>query len=269
MTYSDKIKVHLKNYKTENFPNLSDGIWKNNKQHYQHILPEINKYENILRPYRKKTITFVDKCNIKLHSDFHHLNSSQAMCLNFFFPLFYEKKLEIIIDLLGFTNEKVNYKEVYFEKTGLEVQYGRKPTSFDFYFETISEKKIYFEIKYTESDFGKSKINTDKYNCVYANFLKPINSQFHDKQKFYNNFQILRNLIHLNENSYVIFIYPKDNKNIKKNAERVKADFLMPNFHNHFYAMTWEECIDKVSNFIFDGNLKVQLDDFRKKYIPD
>ena len=261
--------MHLKNYKTENFPNLSDGIWKNNKQHYQHILPEINKYENILRPYRKKTITFVDKCNIKLHSDFHHLNSSQAMCLNFFFPLFYEKKLEIIIDLLGFTNEKVNYKEVYFEKTGLEVQYGRKPTSFDFYFETISEKKIYFEIKYTESDFGKSKINTDKYNCVYANFLKPINSQFHDKQKFYNNFQILRNLIHLNENSYVIFIYPKDNKNIKKNAERVKADFLMPNFHNHFYAMTWEECIDKVSNFIFDGNLKVQLDDFRKKYIPD
>lgn len=269
MTYSDKTKERLKNYKTKKFPNLSDGIWKNNKQSYPHILPEINKNENILKTYRKETISYIDNSRIKLHPDFHHLNSSQAMCLNFFFPLFKERKVEIITDLLGFVNEMVNYETVYFEKDGLEAKFGRVPTSFDFYFETISGKKLHFEIKYTEYEFGKSKINIDKFENVYSNFLRPITSKFHDLQQFYDNYQILRNLIHIDKNSYVIFIYPKDNKKIKKDAERVKTDFLLPDFSNNFFYLTWEECFDKVSNFVFDGNLKAQLYEFKEKYIPD
>ncbi len=269
MKYSEKTKERLKNYKTKMFPNLSDGIWKNNKQFYPHILPEINKHDNLLKPYKNEIISYIDNCRIKLHSNFHHLNSSQALCLNFFFPLLQEKRLEIITNLLQFSNETVNYNKLNFEKDGVEVKHGRVSTKFDFYFETISGKKIYFEIKYTEEGFGKAKINETKFEEVYTKYLNPIAENLHDLKQFYNNYQILRNLIHIDENSYVIFIYPKDNIRIKKDAERVKTDFLRPLFKDHFYSLTWEECFEKVSGSILDSRLKSQLNDFKEKYIPD
>ena len=267
MNFGNKTKEHLENYKISNFPGLQDGLWKKNKQPYPHILPENNKLDNLLPTYRAKLVKHIDGMKIKLHSDFHHLNSSQAMCFNFFFPLYYEQTLELVSDLLGFKDEKVIYDTVRFEKDGLEAQFGRRPTSFDFYFETTLGKKLYFEIKYTESEFGKAEINSDKFNDVYSKFLKPIRSSFHNPQQFFNNYQILRNLIHIDDNSFVIFVYPKDNEGVSKETDRVKTDFLLPSFHDNFFAVTWEKLFESVSNSITNKQLRVQLSNFKDKYL--
>lgn len=268
MSFQYKIKAHLSKYKSDNFPELANGRWKNNNKLYSHILPEENQFDNLLPQYKEEFHDYFENHYIKLHPDFHHLNSSQAMCFNFFFPLYYERELEILTNFLGLKDEIVNYDKVCFEKRGLEAKYGRRPTSFDFYMETISCIKLHFEIKYTEGGFGKAIINTDKFDNVYSKFLKPINSTFHSSQRFFDNYQILRNLVHIDDNSYVIFVYPIDNEAVRKDSDRVKTDFLNKNFHDHFFSTTWENLFANVSNSIVDNKLKTQFVDFKDKYLP-
>lgn len=267
MNFSDKTKDRLATYKATTFPGLGDGLWKKSKQPYPHILPEANKFDNLLPAYRTKLIAYLDEQQIKLHSDFHHLNSSQAMCFNFFFPLYQARTLELITDFLGLVNEKVNYDTVCFEKEGLEAKFGRRPTSFDFFFETKSGQRLLFEIKYTEGGFGKAEINSDKFDNVYSKFLKPLNSLFHCSQPFFDNYQILRNLIHIDDNSFVVFVYPQDNDGVSKETDRVKTDFLISNYHDHFFAATWDNLFDYVSTSTTDANIKTQLADFKNKYL--
>lgn len=269
MKFSDKTKDRLATYKVTTFPDLGDGLWKKNKQSYPHILPEDNKFNNLLPTYRNKLLDYLEKHKqqIKLHSDFHHLNSSQAMCFNFFFPLYQERSLELITDFLGLANETVNYDTVCFEKDGLETKFGRRPTSFDFYFETKSGKRLHFEIKYTEGKYGKAEINSDKFDIVYSKFLTPLNSLFHSSQPFFDNYQILRNLIHIDDNSFVVFVYPQDNEGVRNGANRVKTDFLISKYHDHFFAATWDKLFYSVSTYTTNANIKTQLADFKNKYL--
>lgn len=267
MSFQETIKAHLSKYKSDNFPALANGRWKNNSKLYSHILPEENQFDNLLPQYKTEFCDYFENHYIKLHPDFHHLNSSQAMCFNFFFPLYHERKLELITDFLGFKDETVNYDNVLFEKEGIEAKFGRRPTSFDFYFDTKSGKKFHFEIKYTEGGFGKAKINTDKFDSVYSKFLGPINSTFHGSQQFFDNYQILRDLVHIDDNSFVIFVYPKDNEVVSKDSERVKTVFLNKNFHDHFFSATWENLFANVSNSIVENKLKAQFVDFKNKYL--
>jgi hypothetical protein len=267
INFHNKAKSNLTKYKKEHFPGLADGRWKKNNKPYSHILPEENKSDNLLPTYKNEFIDYLDKNDIKLHSDFHHLNSSQAMCFNFFFPLYREQKLEYVTDLLGLRNDTVNYNTVCFEKDGLEVEYDRRPTSFDFYFETKSGKKIYFEIKYTEYGFGKGKINLKKYEEVYSKYLRPLNSKYRNPQKFFDNYQILRNLIHISKNSFVVFVYPKGNNLISSEAIQVKTEYLTQSIHSHYYAITWEKLLENVPISTINSKLRTQLIDFKQKYL--
>lgn len=189
------------------------------------------------------------------------------MCFNFFFPLYRERPLELVTDFLGLKNEKVDYDTVCFEKDGIEIKFGRRPTRFDFYFETISEKKIHFEIKYTELEFGKAPVNSDKFDNVYSKFLKPLNASFHNSRKFFDNYQILRNLIHIDDSSWVIFVYPNDNEGISSGADKVKREFLVTNYHDHFFTATWEKLFESVSSSTNNTNLKKLFSDFKDKYL--
>jgi len=269
MDFTENIKNHLSKYKEIYFPKLENGIWKNNKKPYSHILPESSKFDNLLEPYRIELENYISNHKIKPHTDFHHLNSSQAMCLNFFFPLFKENKLELVTEFLGFKNEKVIYESVCFEKDGLEIKFGsRRPTSFDFYFKTISNKEFHFEIKYTEGEFGNAKLDIDKFNKYYSKSLKSINTDFQKAESFFKSYQILRNLIHIDDNSFVIFIYPNENINIKKSADKVKTEFLVPKFHNNFFNVHWRNIFKNIAEKNDKENLIKQFVEFEKKYLP-
>ena len=267
MNFNEKIKSHLTTYKTANFPGVPDGQWKKNKKPYSHILPEGIKFDNLLPTYRSDLINYLTSEKVKLHEDFHHLNSSQAMCFNFFYPLYQDRKLELLTDFLGLINEIIKYDTVCFEKLGLETKFGRRATNFDFYFETETGKKIHFEIKYTESEFAKAENNSAKFEEVYSNFLRPINSSYHSSTKFFGNYQILRNLIHIDENSFVTFVFPTENLGIKRGAESVKTDLLQNAFHQHFFSATWERLFDHIFKSTTDAKLAKQLTDFQEKYI--
>ena len=63
----------------------NDGNWRG--KFYPHILPKEKKDLNIIEGIRNDFWPYLNKTDIKLHQYFHHLNSSQALCFNLFFPL--------------------------------------------------------------------------------------------------------------------------------------------------------------------------------------
>lgn len=274
MTYQEEIKKHFEDNKKKLFGRIiEDGKWRNSEKNYPHILPKEEEILNLLPNYRNALDTYLknNKSELKKHIYFHHLNSSQAMCLNFFFPLLEEKKLDVILKLFGFENEKINYSKTCFEKDShIEKSIKKyRPTSFDFYIETIAGKKIFFEIKYTEQEFGKAKddkIHLNKFNDVYKNNLNAIKQEYHQPDVFLKNYQILRNLICISENSYVVFLYPNKNKKIKNQAESAKLQILNSHVQENLINLTWEELINFTEENVENLNIKKQLKDFKEKY---
>jgi len=93
MIFKDKKIKNLIRYKKEKLHIFEPGIYRYNGQNIKkdHILPlnqDIDKYNNLIDRYRIKFIDFneTQPRKIKLHKYFHHLNSSQALCINLFFP---------------------------------------------------------------------------------------------------------------------------------------------------------------------------------------
>lgn len=271
MQYQDEIKNWLSEYKTAHFKGLENGIWKRNKKQYSHILPIDNSLDNLLPNYKSELKDYIRTQKIKLHPDFHHLNSSQAMCLNMFYPLFKEKKLDLIVKALNLDNDSVNYDSVCFEKESMiEKEKGYRPTSFDFYFRTNNGKEIHFEIKYTEQEFGKAKRDKehfDKYESVYKKQCFAIDSKYCNCDSFLSNYQLMRNIIHVTENSYVVFLFPFSNIKIKQQAEFAKSTLVKSDFQQNVINLTWEYLLGFIDSIALDSEiLTKQMIDFKDKY---
>ena len=286
--YVESIKKSLSEYKKEKFPTLQDGYWRG-KGGYRHILPRSCGVLNLLETYRDVFLKD-DLSTIRFHQFFHHLNSSQAMCINFFFPLFFNRKLDIILDEWGLT-ESILYDKAESEKESSidninaiqektpELQQNDTiPTSFDFYFET-AKKKFYFEIKYTEQRFGPAKKdkNTkkylDKYKLKYERIYKgaangKIQQKYDNEKSFLGHYQIMRNLIHVDNDSYVIFVVPEGNEPVYKQAKRAKEDFVVEKYKENVKVITWDELYDVIAKHEhgFSEPLKTHFEEFKQKY---
>ena len=271
MSFQEEIKKWLSTYKETNFGQLENGKWKRNNIAYSHILPEEYWFNNLLPEYKSELKDYIRSKKVKRHPDFHHLNSSQAMCLNFFYPLIKEDKLQLVLDFLTIDNDSVDYDSVRFEKESfIERQKGYRPTSFDFYFKTQTNKEIHFEIKYTEQDFGKAKQDVDhlgKYDIVYQNHCSVIDSRYSNCTDFLNYYQLMRNVIHVADNSYVVFLFPKNNIKIKQQAEFAKTTLVKPDFQKNIINCTWESLLDFADTSNLNSQRLVkQMDDFKEKY---
>ena len=270
MNYKDEIKEHLSDYRILKMGYLDKGIWKRKDKIYEfdHVLPSNSIKLNILERYRELFYNS-ELSKISYHRFFHHLNSSQAMCINFFFPLIKEKKLELVLNAIGIKDDLINYKTVCFEKESNFEKKGR-PTSFDFYFQTVKGKNIYFEIKYTEYAFGKAKkdkSHIEKYNLEYSNKCSNINEEYSNLESFLDNYQLMRNLIHVSENSFVVLLHPKENKRISKEVKFAQLEVIKRKFQNHVVDLTWEKLLGMIENGLTDSKcLKEQMIEFKEKY---
>ena len=278
MTYQKDIKIKLGIYKRKILKELEDGIWKRTNGFYPHILPKDKWFNNLLPNYKPEFRTYLSKNKkIKLHQYFHHLNSSQAMCFNMFYPLIEEKKLDLLLDVLNIHGDSIDYNSACFEKESdiekepiSELGIDKRPTCFDFYFRTKSGKKFHFEIKYTEERFAKAKYDNShfaKYEAIYKNHCFPINSEYCNCISFLDNYQLLRNLVHISENSYVVFIYPEKNSKIKQQAEDAKSFLVKPEFQQRVINLTWENLLEYLESVNLNSDkLTTQMTDFKQKY---
>lgn len=277
MSYQENIKAHLGEYKKKHFPGSEHGLWMRSDPpkvlDYAFIPKDRNN--NLLKPYKAdflKSPSMKGINAIKLHMYFHHLNSSQAMCINFFYPLMVEKQLELVLNFLKFDDEEVNYDTVQFEKNStIDSKGGRNPTNFDFYLKTKSNKEFFFEIKYTEQGFGSVKNDDDhisKYDSVYKDNFEAITPDYQQMNIFFKHYQIIRNLIHLGKDKYVVFLYPKGNKRVDKGAMKAKNEILKEEFRANFFTVYWEDLFDSINPNLTGYKLNQQFNDFKLKYLP-
>lgn len=269
--YQDRLKGHLSRYKTGVLGIADDGIWSRNGRPYSHILPAERKYENLLAPYREELCRYLEvHPEISLHSDFHHLNSSQAMCLNLFFPLVVDQaSRKILTDALGDVDGMAPGESWCFEK----VLDAKENTNFDFLFQTNAGATAFCEIKLSENGFGTAK-NDDKHRDKLANIYCPrltgrVRPALLEEDGFFPRYQLCRNFSYLRESGDLLFVvYPSKNTVL---TEQLKdfLEFVNEEHREPVKAVLLEDLVPRILALLPNdaSRLKQHYRDFAEKYL--
>lgn len=272
--FSRNVKAHLARYKTDALDVTADGLWKGNNRPYPHILPRSEERVNILEPFRDDFWKYFDceGCDeFTLHKDFHHLNSSQALCFNLFYPFIHagRRHLPLLLDQLDLSRDGVC--EAAFEK----VICSEEGTNFDFYVRYDDGKHAMFEVKYTENDFGTAKDDirhSQKYEYIYAPMLRGVvqDTKLADRSFFLKNYQIMRNLAYLGKNraNTATFIIPSGNTNLTNRLTTAEA-FVNPDRLSQFRVVSLEDLVEKliIASVGVDSRLACHLEFLQLKYL--
>ena len=240
-------------------------------QPYPHILPEDQKELNILETIASPFWKSFDKSGIELHSDFHHLNSSQAMCFNLFFP-FMEKSetlANILLNEAGLSGRVRKVKAAKFE----HIVDSEENTNFDFFMHLEPEQQLFFECKFTEAAFGKAESDArhmKKRNDVYVKkgyLAGKVPDEIINGSDFFANYQLLRNLSYLREThqDLLFVIYPRAHAGLDPQWEKF-TNLLLPKMRSRVRRIYLE---DLVCAFEKSADESEHWRQFREKYLPE
>ena len=267
-SYADRVKSHLTKYRRIQLGIEQDGTWRGKP--YPHILPEQLRWLNLIETFRAEVRQSLKETGTRLDKYFHHLNSSQAACINLFWPLLHYAGPDLVVDSLGIGPDKVAYWE--FEK----VIDRHEKTNFDLFLELKSGAKIFIEFKYTEGKFGRATDNEQhrrKLRDTYAPKLRDfVNPEYLKKEKFFANYQLFRNLYYINpgRDDKVVFLFPRGNVKIAKNVDTVLESAIRNSSVRSMIEIRYLE--DVVSDAFArlskrDFCLRTHLHLYREKYV--
>ena len=226
--YVDNRKGHLKEYaEGKGMPIGGTYNYRGTIVTRDHIL-KIEDGQTQLEVVKNTNVLEGIDCDLlttKLHSDAHHLNSSQILCYNFFRPLIdiANGSPKLVEKLQNFGVDIATISECKFENND-----GKGDgTEFDFYIKGKNSKgadtKVFIEVKYTEASLRCSEAFSPKtraryerkYNGVYQTLFKSQRclKEIPSYNEFYTYYQCFRNVLRVeNENTYSIFLYPSKNE---------------------------------------------------------
>ncbi|MBR5914894.1 MAG: hypothetical protein IKZ57_00425 [Spirochaetia bacterium] len=254
-----KILEHLSKYKKEKITE-TEGYWRNKDGDiifYPHILPDDEEKKNILDSAYKASIENLydekkNKGNNVIHIGFKNLNSSQAFAFNFFKPIIDEN----IFDKLLSDSQISTIDESDFEKKNPD------RTQFDFFLQS-GKVKCCFEVKYTESDFGAASQNSDYSN--YKEKLKELLKEKIEKEDFFDEYQLWRNIIFALDGYQVFFVFPKFRDDLAKKVEDAKNK-CKDNFKDNIKILYVNDFVEKMKNSE-NKKLRDHYTEFSKKYL--
>jgi hypothetical protein len=170
--YSEQLLKQLAEYKRTRLGISDDGVYARSSRKYPHILPEGQKWLNILEPFQSPKIRRYLETNprIKLHGGFSHLNSSQAFGFSLFIPFFLEQTPGPLMDALGVSREVSRWRPEH-------VPISIEGTNIDMAWWSADGMPTYCEIKLTEREFGQAQKRKreylEKYTAKMAEFYVP------------------------------------------------------------------------------------------------
>ena len=106
----------------------------------------------------------------------------------------------------------------------------------------------------------------EKYDSIYSKQLTRINPEYCNRPAFFENYQLMRNLIHVDDNAYVVFVYPKDNLGIAAGAIKAHNKIIQPASRSHVLLLEWEDLFVFVYNRISNSRLIGHMEEFGRKY---
>ena len=268
--YVDRVKSHLTEYRRNQLRIEQVGTWRGKP--YGHILPKELLCLNLIETIRADVCEYLQVSKIRLDRYFHHLNSSQAACINLFWPLLNCANPCLVVESLGIGPGDVAHWE--FEK---EIDWKEK-TNFDLYLELSSGAKTCIEFKYTEKGFGRANDDQQhrkKLNDIYAPALRDfVSPDYLKKEKFFANYQFLRNLIYIDpeRGDKVVFLVPRANEKIVGKLHRVIEEAILDPSVRSLIKIRYLE--DVVSNAYESAHLsdddfylRTHLHLYREKYL--
>lgn len=266
---------HLAQYKVNVLGLQEDGKFRYRGQDIAkaHILPLVDSKShelNILAGYRNQFFAS-DYTNIKLHQFFHHLNSSQALCINLFYPLIAENILTLFLKYLDI--EPATDINAIFEKES-NLENAARRTSFDFYVQHADACEIYVEVKYAEDGFARAKKDVEhreKFQKTYLPLVKAspfLSTACRDENFFLNHYQVLRNLVHISDMSHVVLLFPSANTVVAKEAVYAKSNLLTEAGNAKLKIVFLEEFVSFLEKACNGSSLEGYYSAFRAKYLP-
>ena len=271
MTFRDQACAHLSEYRKDLLGIAEEGVFLHRGTPHRkgHILPEGRERQNLLAPYGD--LFFASEHGAtKLHQYFHHLNSSQGLCINLFYPLLKEERLPLLVRSLG-SDMGLPVRAMFESPSQLEN--AARLTSFDFHLDNPQGRDLFVEVKYTEAGFASTKADAehlDKFRDTYAPLLgnSPyLTKECSDPAFFLKNYQILRNLVHITALSEVVFLFPRANEKVAEQAAHARATFLTQGGRERMRIVFLEDLVAKLIAACRGTSLEGYYESFRKKYL--
>ncbi len=247
--YASQMKEHLAAYKRQRLANVPDGIWRSNQQTYPHILPEESHHLNIVDTVREEFWQYFDehKAELPLHTDFHHLNSSQAFAFNLFFIWMRDSVAQAaLLQALGVRVGSI-----------LDWRFEHMPdqserTTLDFYAEYSDASRVLIEVKLTESKFGAAEANErhclKRIETYLPRLVGKVSQESLNESNFFLNYQLFRNLSHLDlaRGDQLVLLAPRGNAFTWSQANRF-LDFLLPEYHSAVHVVAVEDLLERLA----------------------
>lgn len=226
--YVEALRAQLARYKRDELRVVEDGVWIRTGLAYPHILPAPVANLNLCTPLRTELLALIERHpRWTRHRDFHHLNSSQAMCWNLLMPAcVVPGGLEALTASLG---TPAPVMAVDFETILDTTEF----TNFDSVLDLLGSGRVYIEAKLTEKEFGSAKPNQerrDKLAKVYAPRLRgKVPERLLAEEAFFANYQLLRNLSYLrNSADRLLLLVPQKHAGLVQQAEAFRDSVLEP-----------------------------------------
>ena len=270
--YQARLTERLAQYKSQHLPRVDDGAWhhRGTAHSYQHILPKDNHRLNILSGIRDPFWLWFESVrpSVSLHQFFHHLNSSQAMAFNLFFPFLTDGTVDKrLLKALGIS-DTADYSGCF-----ENVVHPEENTNFDFYMESSEGRRIFFELKLSEEGFGScadDERHQRKLREQYEPHLRRhVDEKWLEPKTFFANYQVMRNLSYLGRypDSGVVFIFPKANERLRESEQTIKhvaSNSLAPRVAIFYLENLVARILEAVAD---DEPLHLHYLAFRDKYI--
>ena len=94
-------------------------------------------------------------------------------------------------------------------------------------------------------------------------FIKP---EYKEMSAFLGSYQIMRNLVHLNDNSFVVFMYPEANEMIHQQAHTAYNCMVTDKGKSRFRILTLEMAVDDILRQVELKRLQDHYKEFKAKY---
>lgn len=241
-TFTKRVWEHLEAYKI-NILGVNEKVIRKGRS-YGHILPHEHAKLNLGIDESKYELNGLvlkfkefEHQPITLHRDWQHLNSSQVLCISYFYDFIVnmDKLQSLISGVLGID---AKIKSAEFERI---VKDG---SNVDFAVELENGGVVYFEIKYTEQEFGQATSPKTDYLKIKEEKHSAVDISYEDYIKQY---QLVRNicLSPENSNNYTVFLLPRDNESInEKYEDGIKTIGNVCDFR--FQRLHWEDLLEQI-----------------------
>jgi hypothetical protein len=268
--YQAALRVHLARYKKSRLGVDEPGLFERTGKPYSHILPSRLRRLNLLEAIRAEFEAYRSvHPSIRLHRDFHHLNSSQALAFNLFFP-YLDAGGAAASALARSMHAPAPTDQWHFE----HVPDPAEGTNVDVAWRAVGGAWTLCEVKLSEGDFGATKPDArhkKKLESVYRKrLLQLVQPELLELNTFCRNYQILRNVSFLESASVsdVVFLVPSGNEALSKSFRRVEK-LLNPAVRKRVHLVLLEDVLRSLcADSKLPSHLRLVAASLSEKYAP-